>query len=245
MILMGRFLKDKDACQIEQLVPNSVRESRNLNRFIFKTFSTPPNRVRSKPLELTTLGRVLFPLLFLFIFSSCLKDEASEKVLHSLDSLSGALNLKLKELQQVDTVTVNKALLTFTNYRQFISQNVNDTVRKEEGDQLQRFYSAGKKLETFTENRRALIARGNLINSQLTKLTTDLKNNSADEEKILIYLNRERAGADEIVKSTLGQQQAFQAGLEEFKISLSGVEELIKIRNGGTLPTIINSKSNL
>jgi hypothetical protein len=186
---------------------------------------------------------VLFVLPFLF--SSCLKDDASEKVLHSLDSLSGALNLKLKELQQVDTVTLNKALLTFTNYKQFISQNVNDTVKKEEGDQLQRFYSAGKKLETFTGNRRALIARSNLINSQLAKLTADLKNNSADEEKVLVYLDQERSGADEIVKSTLGQQQAFQASLEEFKISLSGVEELIKAHNGGDLPTIINAQSRL
>src|SRR5436190_1948891 len=97
-----------------------------------------------------------FIILFIpFTFTSCFKSESYEKQIKSLDSLSGALNQKISELNQVDTVILKKAISKYNNYRQFVKQNVHDTVTKAEADFLQQFYTSGQSLVDFSENRTA------------------------------------------------------------------------------------------
>ncbi len=184
------------------------------------------------------LRLILFPVI-LFFFSSCLKNDEREQQIKSIDSLSGALNQKLAELKQVDTVVLQKAIVKYNNYKQFIRQNVNDTVNKSEADHLQQFFVCGKNLLDFSENRKAILARGALINSQLNRLMLDAKENSLDEEKLIQFSTHEKSNAEQLIKNSFGQQQLFQANLQEFKLSLSDIEKLIRARNNGQMPTII------
>jgi hypothetical protein len=185
-----------------------------------------------------TYKKLLFSFLIVLSFTSC-TNETCEKQIRSLDSLSGALNQKLSELRQVDTVILQKAISKYSNYRAFIQQNINDTVKKEEADHLQQFYNSGKNLLSFSENRKSILARGNLINSQLDKLISDAKQNAIEEEKLIQFSKEEKLQAEQLIKNSFGQQQSFSANLQEFKLSLSGVEALIKSRNNGQMPTII------
>ena len=188
---------------------------------------------------------VIFVLLLSFFFVSCGKSEEEERQIHSLDSLSGALNTKLQELNQLDTSLLKKAIDNFENYRVFIKENVNDTLTKEEGDQLQKFFLCGKNLISFKENRSAMLARGSLINSQLKKLMLDLGNGSVEYEKTQVYFLQERKGAEELIRSCFGQQQAFQSALQDFRSSISNVESMIMKRNAGQLPKIIQETNSI
>ena len=187
---------------------------------------------------------VIFVLVLSFFFVSCGKSEEEERQIHSLDSLSGALNTKLQELNQLDTSLLKKAIDKFENYRVFIKENVNDTLTKEEGDQLQKFYLCGKNLISFKENRSAMLARGSLINSQLKKLMLDLGNGSVEYEKTQVYFLQERKGAEELIENCFGQQQAFQSALQDFRSSISNVESMIMKRNAGQLPKIIQETNS-
>ena len=188
---------------------------------------------------------VIFVLVLSFFFVSCGKSEEEERQIHSLDSLSGALNTKLQELNQLDTSLLKKAIDNFENYRVFIKENVNDTLTKEEGDQLQKFYLCGKNLISFKENRSAMLARGSLINSQLKKLMLDLGNGSVEYEKTQVYFLQERKGAEELIENCFGQQQAFQSALQDFRSSISNVESMIMKRNAGQLPKIIQETNSI
>ena len=188
---------------------------------------------------------VIFVLVLSFFFVSCGKSEEEERQIHSLDSLSGALNTKLQELNQLDTSLLKKAIDKFENYRVFIKENVNDTLTKEEGDQLQKFFLCGKNLISFKENRSAMLARGSLINSQLKKLMLDLGNGSVEYEKTQVYFLQERKGAEELIENCFGQQQAFQSALQDFRSSISNVESMIMKRNAGQLPKIIQETNSI
>ena len=122
-----------------------------------------------------------------FFFQSCNRNDVYAIKIKTLDSLSGAVNAHAKEIEKVDTIILAKAILRFDQYKQFIQQNVKDTITKSEADFIQQFYTSGKSLTSFDLNRRSLKARTSLINSQLEKLKSDAKNNLLPEEK-LIYL---------------------------------------------------------
>lgn len=174
-------------------------------------------------------------------FYSCKGEDLYENSARSLDSISGALNPKLQEIRNVDTVKLSKALKVYEDYRAFIAQNVNDTVSKEEGDMLQRFYSGGKKLKDFMENRLTLVSRGELVKAQIAKLRADVRVHSVEESVLQQALSREKRGAEELMSETLGQQQEFNSAMEEFRISVTGVENILRARNAGELPNIIQN----
>lgn len=178
-------------------------------------------------------------LLCLFICISCGRNEAYEKQIRSLDSLSGALNQKLDELRRVDTVTLERAISKYKIYKAFIGQNINDTLRREEADHLQHFYICGKNLFDFSANRKAIVAKGNLVNSQIAKLIADARNKTMEDEKLAQNISFEKSNADDLIKKSVDQQQQFLSCLQEFKLSLTAVENLIRSRNSGQMPVVI------
>jgi hypothetical protein len=179
---------------------------------------------------------VLLPLVLL---ESCNKTNIYDQKAKTLDSLSGAINSMVRELTGVDTIILQRSVTRFNYYRQFISQNVTDTVDKNEADNLQHFYLSGKNLENFQLSRKSILERAGLINVQLVKLTTDIKNKSLTEEAILKYALQEKNETAKLIELAYQQQKIFHTGLEEFKNALRGVETLIRSRNNGELPTII------
>ncbi len=202
-------------------------------------------RREKKLCDLSASAPLCFLKKLIFIFSaslffiSCNNSALRENQIRSLDSLSGALNQKLAELKQVDTVILQKAISKYGNFKQFIQQNVTDTISKAEADHIQMFFVSGKNLLDFSDNRRSILARGSLINSQLNKLMLDMKENTLDEEKLLQFSRDEKNNAEQLIRGSYGQQQLFQANLQEFKLSLSGIEKLIRARNNGQMPTVI------
>lgn len=179
------------------------------------------------------------------LFQSCNRVDIYAVKTQSLDSLIGAVNSSTKEVDKADTVILEKAISRFNQYKQFIQQNVKDTLTKTEADFMQQFYTSGKNLENFSVNRRSIKARTGLINSQIEKLKTDSKNRSVPEEKLIEFTNREKKEAANLIEASHGQQQIFYTSLQEFKTSLKGVEDIIKARNNGQLPTIIKDTLSL
>ncbi len=178
-------------------------------------------------------------------FQSCNRNDIYATKIKTLDSLSGAVNAHAKEIDKVDTIILAKAILRFDQYKQFIQQNVTDTVTKSEADFIQQFYTSGKSLEDFEVNRQSLKARTSLINSQLEKLKSDAKNNLLPEEKIIEFTDLEKKEANVLIEASNKQQQLFYTNLQEFKTALKGVEYLIKARNNGQLPTVVKDSLSL
>lgn len=178
-------------------------------------------------------------------FQSCNKNDVYAAKIKTLDSLSGAVNTHATEMNKIDTVILAKAILRFEQYKQFIQQNVKDTVTKSEADFIQQFYTSGKSLAGFDLNRRSLKARTSLINSQLEKLKSDAKNNLLPEEKLMEFTDLEKKEANVLIEVSNKQQQLFYTSLQEFKTALKGVEYLIKARNNGQLPTVVKDTLSL
>lgn len=178
-------------------------------------------------------------------FQSCSKNDGYAASIKSLDSLSGAVNALVKEDLKTDTVILEKAILRLAQYKQFIQQNVKDTLTKTEADFLQQFYTSGSNLQNFNLNRKSVKARINLINSQIEKLKHDAKGNLISEEKLIEFTNAEKKEASNLIEAGHNQQQLFYTNLQEFKMALKGVEELIKARNNRQLPTVIKDTLSL
>ena len=179
------------------------------------------------------------------LFQSCNRVNIYQAKSRSLDSLSGAINALVKEVDKTDTIILEKAISRFKQYKQFIQQNVKDTVAKTEADFLQQFYTSGNDLQNFSINRYSIKARTSLINSQLEKLKLDVKNRSIPEEKLIEYTNQEKKEADHLINAGHDQQKLFYTSLQEFKTALKGVEDLIKARNNGQLPTVVKDTLSL
>lgn len=183
-------------------------------------------------------------LVVIFV-GSCNKTDLYEQKAKTLDSLSGAINSVVRELQNADTILLQKSITRFTWYKQFIQQNINDTITKEEADNLQRFYSCGQNLENFSGNRRILLTRSVLINSQLAKLTEDIKKKSLNSEQLEKASLYEKTEAGKFISSGYQQQKLLHSSIAEFLNSLKGVELLIRSRNKGELPVIVKDTVSL
>ncbi len=179
----------------------------------------------------------------MLLFLACNDEDVYNQKAKTLDSLSGVVNLVVKELKKSDTVLLQKAITRFSHYKQFIELNVNDTISKNEGDNLKHFYSAGKSLENFLDNRLALLTRASIMNAQLIHLTNDTKQKAIEIEQLSAYVVREKTEINAFIELTSQQQKIVYSALEEFKSSLNGVEQLIKSRNNGELPTIVKDNS--
>ena len=168
-----------------------------------------------------------------------------EQKAKTLDSLSGAVNLVLKELQNVDTLVLQKSIFRYVWYKQFINANINDTISKEDADNLQNFYASGKNLENFSTNRKLILTRAALLNSQLVTLSQDVKSKTINEKTLQYSSVYETVEAANLIESASKQQKVFHSSVEEFKNSIRGVELLIRSRNKGELPTIIKDTVSL
>ncbi|MCC6372600.1 MAG: hypothetical protein IT236_16470 [Bacteroidia bacterium] len=178
-------------------------------------------------------------VLTLCLLQSCSRTDLYNQKTKTLDSLNGALNLKVKELQKTDTALLQRCILRYNYYRQFVKQNINDTLTKTEADNLQRFYESGNNLEAFWSNRFALLGRAALMNGQQNKLSDDIKSELVDLPELEKFIEREKAATTQLIDLAASQQKSYYTALEEFKNALREVENLIRARNKGELPTIV------
>jgi len=184
-------------------------------------------------------GSPYLVVVLLALLCGCGNGAYYEQKSKTIDSLSGALNLRVSELSKTDTALLQRCINRFTYYSQFIKQNVNDTLSKNEADNLQVFYSSGRKLESFRNNRFAILNRAALLNRQLGMLALDIKNKNVNSKDLHAYLVREQEAATQLIEAAGQQQSLYYSGIEEFKLSLREVEVLIRKRNKGQLPVIV------
>jgi hypothetical protein len=181
----------------------------------------------------------IFCLSWIILLGSCDQNDVYTQGSKTLDSLSGAINSMVSELNKTDTIALERSILRFNYYKQFIQQNIHDTIEKNDADNLQHFYISGHNLESFASNRKIIVTRAKLVNSQLEKLNTDIKNRAVQTEELSNYSYLEKQHAAGLLDAGYAQMKVFHSGLEEFKNSLRGIEALIRSRNNGELPTIV------
>jgi hypothetical protein len=182
---------------------------------------------------------ILFVLALFILTERCGNQDTYRQKIRTLDSLGGAVNAMLGELQRTDTVMIQRSISKYGYYRQFIRQQVNDTLTKPEADVLQQFFSAGKRLESYSHNRLTVLARARLLNSQLVKLTADAREQAIDEESLSRFAQQEHMEAARLMRTGYEQQKTLYQAQKDFSNSLKGVEQLIRARNNGSLPTVI------
>lgn len=187
---------------------------------------------------------ILFLIAVGFVWS-CKQNDVYAQASKTLDSLNGSVTAMTRELEKIDTLLLKRSITRYTYYKQFVQQNVNDTLSREEADHLQHFLSAGENLEGFQNNRKLILQRAQVVNSQLANLSSDIKNKSLEETQLVKYCGRESAEANTITELGYAQQRLFLNAMQDYRNSLKGVELLIRSRNHGDLPVIINDTISL
>ncbi|MDI1354403.1 MAG: hypothetical protein PSX36_05775 [bacterium] len=187
----------------------------------------------------------IFCILIAGLLLSCTRSDLYARKSKSLDSLNGSVTAMTRELEKIDTSLLKRSITRYTYYKQFVQQNVSDTLSRTEADYLQHFLSAGENLEHVQSNIQQVLLRAQLINSQLQNLATDIRDKSIEETSVGIYSSRERIEAGKITELGYAQQRLFMNAMDEYKNSLKGVELLIQSRNHGDLPVIIKDTISL
>ena len=172
-------------------------------------------------------------------FCTCNTPDLSLQYSKSADSLSGSVSNAAEQLRTVDTILLKKAITRYTYYSAFIDHTVSDTLLKSEADQLLRFMIAGKCLQEFEHNRPLLIERANLIATQLSRLAEDARQQKTSHEALKAFYLNESKEASSLLKISQAQLNGFQNAVSEFKSSLVPVESLIRLRNKGELPQVV------
>jgi len=185
-------------------------------------------------------------LIAVLLFSSgCNNTAAYQNRKGTLDSISGAVNALAAELQRIDTISVQKQLLKFHYYQEFISRALPDTINKISADNLHRFISTGRQLNTFTANRRTILARVGLLNSQYRRLSADILNKRVSTTQLDSFLSHEIREAARLAENGRSQMQDYFKNAEEFRQLLREVEPLIRNYNNGMLPTIVRDTTTI
>lgn len=181
----------------------------------------------------------------LMAFQNCSIKSQVEVEVKRLDSVSIVLHSKLQELNKCDTVLLERALTKFKNYSTFIENNISDTITKEEANSLQQFYLSGKNLEAFSVNYKSLRSRTGLVSDQIKKLMSDVEHGSISKKDFLSNYDNEIYAASQLVALTTNELKNNLNSIQDLKNSLLPVEALIRSRNNGQLPEVINDKVEL
>lgn len=174
-----------------------------------------------------------------FYLSSCSQKELYAKGIYQLDSTLIVLNLQQRAYQAIDTVEFKKAILKFETLKTFITTNISDTLTKEEATTLHQFYTSGEFLVKFDAHRKEALTRLTEVNRQLKSL---IKNG---EESALPLANfndgvHYEVNAAKLLDQVLNQSLLnYRKELQNFKTILPTLEMLVKSRNRGNLPFVI------
>ena len=181
---------------------------------------------------------------FVFSLVSCDETDIYNQRIKTIDSLDGAVNAMLNEMNRIDTLQLKSSVIKYQYFRQFIKQQVYDTVSKSEADKLQQFNESGSALEAFVKNRSDIIARASLINSQLEKLSGDARGRKIGKEQLMQYTAEEKTQASILIEAAYKQKESLFRSLKDFNESIDTVEQIIKSRNNGELPRILGDTLN-
>ena len=179
--------------------------------------------------------------ILIFLESACGTTSISKQQIKTLDSLNGAVNTAANALRRTDTISLNKVLDHYFQYKQFINAKLQDTITKSEALDLKVFYNSGEALLNFNKNKLVVLTRLNLLNTQTEKLTKDLIDGHLNEVERKKYFNLELAEANKEIQLAFALEKEYILNFEKFTQSLKAIEDIIRRYNQNQLPTIIKT----
>ena len=179
--------------------------------------------------------------ILIFLESACGTTSISKQQIKTLDSLNGAVNTAANALRRTDTISLNKVLDHYFQYKQFINAKLQDTITKSEALDLKVFYNSGEALLNFNKNKLVVLTRLNLLNTQTEKLTKDLIDGHLNEVERNKYFNLELAEANKEIQLAFALEKEYILNFEKFTQSLKAIEDIIRRYNQNQLPTIIKT----
>lgn len=174
--------------------------------------------------------------------SSCRNPNQYQKQVKELDSLKVVLQEAIVNFNTVDSVKCSEAYTQQFTYSNFINTNLKDTVSLETAENLQSFYSVGKNLVNYLAMCSKWKTEAKQSIKQLTDLSHDLKNGSAEDEEVFEFVSEEKMEAIKIIEELKTNTELVRFSLESFSKSLPTALETIKKINNGSLPPLIQPK---
>jgi hypothetical protein len=174
-----------------------------------------------------------------FSLYACSQKELYAKGIYQLDSTLIVLSIQQRAFRTIDSSEFKKALLKFETLKTFITTNISDTLTKEEATTLHQFYTSGEFLFQFDPHRKEAIVRLTELNGQLKSL---IKNGEEGRLPIATFNDdvHYEVNAAKLLDQVLNQSLLnYRKELQNFKAILPALETLVKSRNRGNLPFII------
>lgn len=193
----------------------------------------------------TVIFSSVYLVLILVLCARCSVKSQLEAEVKTLDSLTIVLNTKLQEINATDTALLNRAISKFIIYATFIENNLNDTIVKADANNLQQFYVSGNNLKAYQVNKNSLKSRASLVLEQIKKLTADVSNGAITKEEFLKNYDTELKAATQLINLSDKEITRHTTNIQDFKNAILPVENLIKQKNNGQLPSAIKDSVNL
>ncbi len=187
----------------------------------------------------------LLNIIIIIVCTSCGNSSFNLEQGKLLDSLQTTLELHKIKLTQIDSTELQNALMKFENYQQFIKSNINDTLSKQDAYTVQSFITAGQNIKAFSINKINILSRINLLNSQLQKLSFDVKNNVYQNNQTIAFINNEKLAQIEIGKICTNEYVNYLRNIQQLKNNLFLIEQIILKHNNNELPKIVKSNPSL
>ncbi len=187
----------------------------------------------------------LLNIIIIIVCTSCGNSSFNLEQGKLLDSLQTTLELHKIKLTQIDSTELQNALMKFENYQQFIKSNINDTLSKQDAYTVQSFITAGQNIKAFSINKINILSRINLLNSQLQKLSFDVKNNIYQNNQTIAFINNEKLAQIEIGKICTNEYVNYLRNIQQLKNNLFLIEQIILKHNNNELPKIVKSNPSL
>ena len=189
-------------------------------------------------------AKILSALLLIFLSQACGLNDYAKQQIKTIDSLGGAVNTAIQTLQKTDTSNLSNLLHSYQIYAQFINTKLNDTLSKSDALEVKGFFESGESLLTFESNKNKLLQRLNVLNNQLSKLSSDIHNHAISEEQAEQYFQNEMREAHQVLPMILDQEKLYFTNLQKLSASMHLIKEIIKQHNQQQLPFIVETQNN-
>ena len=184
----------------------------------------------------------LLCLVLIIISQACGINELSKQRVKSLDSLQGAVNTAIQNLQKTDSVSLNALITKYQSYADFINSKINDTLSKSEALNLHGFFESGNFLQAYRINKQTLLQRLNLSNAQLANLGKDIQSHGYNDQLSDQYFKNEWNQTAALMSAFTTQQNAYFENYQKLSQVLPTITEIIKQHNHQHLPIVVESK---
>lgn len=170
---------------------------------------------------------------------SCSDRAACDRVAASADSLTGVVATVTAELRSRDSAAVGNLLTQYARYSAFMRDHLGDTLSRTDADLLSAYDEAGRALSGSPQRRTDLLARTELVLSQLKKLSADARERKSAAAQLTVHLETEKKAAMELIQAARAEAATAKTSFAALQNASPGVEEIIRRLNGRQLPTVI------